>query len=432
MATQKHFKLEERIIIEQQLNKSVSFKGIGRDMDRDCTTISKEVRNHRVFKKSGGLGRPFNDCSHRYTCEYSNVCVICTGNPHRPCRCCSKCLSDCPDYKKEICHALGKAPYVCNNCKQRTKCTLEKVFYYAKDAQEEYKLCLSESRSGITINEAQVKHLDEFISPLIQRGQSIHHICAHNLDTIMCSEKTIYNYIDCNLFSARNIDLTRKVKYRLRKNKKVRFKIDKACRIDRTYNDFVAYMAEHPDTPIVEIDSVEGIKGGKVLLTIHFTASEFMLAYIRDANDSQSVINIFNRLYLELRPDVYLDLFQLLLGDNGSEFSNPKAIEFDGQENRRSRLYYCDPSAPYQKGAAENNHEFIRRVIPKGKSMDNFTQDDIDLMMNHINSYGRKKLGDKSPYEAFEFIYGKEILNKFGCKMISPNDIILQPSLLKK
>lgn len=64
--------------------------------------------------------------------------------------------------------------------------------------------------------------------------------------------------------------------------------------------------------------------------------------------------------------------------------------------------------------------------------MDDFTQDDIDLMMNHINSYGRKKLGDKSPYEAFDFIYGKEILYNLGCKMIAPNDIILQPRLLKK
>ena len=80
----------------------------------------------------------------------------------------------------------------------------------------------------------------------------------------------------------------------------------------------------------------------------------------------------------------------------------------------------------------ENNHEFIRRILPKGSSFDNLCQDDIQLMMDHINSYGRKKLGDKSPYQAFEFIYGRDVLESLGYKMISANDIILQPSLLKK
>ena len=129
---------------------------------------------------------------------------------------------------------------------------------------------------------------------------------------------------------------------------------------------------------------------------------------------------------------MFTKLFQLLLDDNGSEFSNPKALEFDGEGNRRTRMFYCDPSSPFQKGAAENNHEFIRRIIPKGTSLDTFSQHDIDLMMDHINSYGRKKLGDRSPYEAFTFINGKESLEKLGCRHIPTKDITLQPSLLKK
>lgn len=70
-----------------------------------------------------------------------------------------------------------------------------------------------------------------------------------------------------------------------------------------------------------------------------------MLAFLRDANDSQSVIHIFNRLYLEVSPDVYCSLFPLLLGDNGSEFSNPAALELDGHGNQRSHVFYCDPSS---------------------------------------------------------------------------------------
>lgn len=91
----------------------------------------------------------------------------------------------------------------------------------------------------------------------------------------------------------------------------------------------------------------------------------------------------------------------------------------------------CPP--PYQKGTAENNHEFIRRVLvlPKGASFDSPTQADIDLMMNHINSYTKTNLGNRSPYEMFCFFYGQEILDVLGEKLISPNDIILRPELLK-
>ena len=100
--------------------------------------------------------------------------------------------------------------------------------------------------------------------------------------------------------------------------------------------------------------------------------------------------------------------------------------------NFRTNVFYCDPQAPGQKGSCENNHEFIRRVIPKGTDLDNYTQEQISLMMNHINSYGRPELGDKSPYEMFEFYYGKEILDLLGISKVPANEIILKPSLLSK
>ena len=77
-------------------------------------------------------------------------------------------------------------------------------------------------------------------------------------------------------------------------------------------------------------------------------------------------------------------------------------------------------------------HEFIRRVLPKGKSFDELTQEDIDKMMNHINSYKRKKLNGKSPYEAFCFYYGEELAQKLGCLEVAAKDINITPGLLKK
>lgn len=179
------------------------------------------------------------------------------------------------------------------------------------------------------------------------------------------------------------------------------------------------------------MDSVVGRKGGKVLLTLHFVKAEFMLAFLRDRNTASSVYDIVERLYRELRPDRFMDIFPVLLGDNGSEFSDPIFLEIDSENNQRTRVFYCDPCAPYQKGAAENNYGFIRRVLPKGTSFDSLTQADIDLMMDHINSYTRANLWNRSPYEMFRFFYGQEILDILGAKLISPNDIILRPELLK-
>lgn len=94
-------------------------------------------------------------------------------------------------------------------------------------------------------------------------------------------------------------------------------------------------------------------------------------------------------------------------------------------------MFYCDPASPYQKGAAENNHEFIRRIIPKGVDLGLYTQGQISLMMSHINSYLRKALGNKSPYETFAFQYSIDILEKFGLRKIPTDEIILSPELLK-
>ncbi|MEF9896321.1 MAG: IS30 family transposase, partial [Clostridia bacterium] len=97
---------------------------------------------------------------------------------------------------------------------------------------------------------------------------------------------------------------------------------------------------------------------------------------------------------------------------------------------------YCDPMASYQKPQVERNHEFIRTVLPKGTSFDSLSQMDIDLMMAHVNSYGRPALGDKSPFEMFAFLYGKKLLDKLlrlTCQRVIPaNEIILKPALLRR
>jgi IS30 family transposase len=247
----------------------------------------------------------------------------------------------------------------------------------------------------------------------------------------MLDEKTIYNYIDAGLLTAGNIDLPRKVRFRVRKKKKA-VRVDKQCHVGRTYDDFLEYIEANPDVPVVEMDSVEGRKGGKVFLTIYFRNCSLMLAFIRDHNTAKSVTDIFNGLYEKLGHDVFVTLFPVILTDRGSEFTDPLSIEFTADGKRRTRIFYCDPQRSDQKGGIEVTHEMIRRVLKKGTSFDDLVQDDVSLMMSHIDSYKRKKLGNRSAHQLFSFLHGEEILEKLGIAMIPSDEINLTPLLLKK
>lgn len=427
----KHLSYEERMAIERMLSAGDSFKEIGRVLGRDCTTISKEVRGHRIFRKTGSVGSTFNDCASVPGCTASRLCPGCTRRGL--CQNCRECTRVCPGYRKLTCPKLARPPYVCNACRVRSRCRLEKSLYHSAGAQTEYREVLSDCRQGVRITREEAGRIDSIVSPLLRKGQSPHHVWANHADELMVSERTLYGYLDMGMFSARNLDLPRKVRYRERKRKAGEpFRVDRACRQGRTYADYLAFMSENPGMPVVEMDSVEGRRGGKVLLTLHFVTAQLMLAFLRDSNTARSVADVFGRLHAALGEGLFTRLFPVLLGDNGSEFSSPADIEAGSGGLRRTRVFYCDPGAPHQKGAAENNHEMIRRVIPKGVSMDSLTQADVSLMMDHINSYGRKNLGDRSPYEVFALFYGEEVLGRLGVAPVPADGVTLLPSLLKK
>ena len=429
----KFLSYEDRLIIAKRLQENASFGAIGKELGRDRTTIAKEVKKYSYDKKSGRPGYPYNPCKFRAACKAKKICgKACTHPSAYKCSLCFECTLHCKDFEEEICSVKTKPPYVCNGCSELPKCTLLKRIYDPADAHERAHLVISEARTGIMSNEDDIKRINRIISPLVKNGQSLHQIYLDHVDDLMCSEKTLYNYVDARLFDVRNIDLPRKVKYRPR-YKQPEFKVDRGCRIGRTYTDFQKFLEADPDTAVVQMDTVIGRVGGKCLLTIHFVETSLMLAFLRDANTSGSVIRIINALDRVLGAEAFDKLFPVILTDNGSEFSNPKEIEYrETSPYCRTQVFYCDPSSPYQKGACEVNHELIRRILPKGSSFDDLTQEDIFLMMDHINSYKRKKLNDRSPYETFSFYYGEDLLKKLGCSPVASENIILKPKLLKK
>ena len=434
MNKNKHLTLDDRLTIERELFFNKSFKEIGRLINKDCTTISKEIKNHIKFKNTGSYGKVFNNCINRNNCNRKALCNTCTNSRNVFCKNCVKCRYNCNNYREEVCAKLTKAPYVCNGCKNISHCSLTKRLYDGAFAHREYSEVLKETRSGITINEDEITNLNNILVPLIcEQGQSIHQAYINNKNKIMFSEKTLYKLIDLGLLEVRNIDLPRKVRFRERQKEVNIYKVDKNCLDGRTYEDFLNFINQNQDISIVQMDSVIGRKSGKVLLTIHFVNCSFMLAFIREHNDAQSVIDIFNNLQKILKINTFKELFPIILTDNGSEFSNPIEIEFDMKTGElRTQIFYCHPSSPFEKGSCEVNHELLRRILPKGTSFDDLTQENINLVMSHINSYKRKKLNNKSPYLVFSEIYGKNVIDKLGIIEIEPNKVNLSTNLLKK
>ena len=426
MSENKHLTLDERNFIEQELAKNTNFREIAKYLSKDPTTISKEVRKHRIRKEGQSIHVNFNHCAKRYNCHRKNLC-----NPRcsKECRHCNHCNSVCSDFIDGTCLRLIRAPYVCNGCTQKFSCKLTKYYYRALPSFNAYKTVLSESRQGINLTDLELSNLDKIVSPLIKNGQSISHI--HKTNDLPCSRATLYNYVSKNCFSARNIDLPRLVKMKKRKQRRIEPKATNA-RTNRTYEDFQKYIELHPDLPIVEMDTVEGIKGGRVLLTFLFRNSRLMLAFILFEKTQKEVLRVFNMLEYELGNGLFEKTFPIILTDNGTEFGDPLSLEFNNEGIGRTRVFYCNPRASYQKGMIEKNHEFIRYILPKGTSFNNLLQTDIDLMINHINSLGRNSLNWFAPIDIAKFTLDKTVFKKLNLKKIPPNEIQLNKSLLKK
>jgi len=427
MPNQKHLTLDCRSHIQTGLTEGRSFRQIANSLDMDPTSISKEVRKHRIFTDTGASGRITNRCIHRTSCVIQDLCAS-KRCKRLYCRSCNKCNLLCQNFEQEHCNLLLHSPYVCNGCNKRNSCVLSKYFYRANPAHKNYRSTLSSSREGISYTAAELQYMDEIISPLVKKSQSLHHICVTHSDKLICSERTLYKFINQCELSVRNIDLPRQVRYRPRRRIKP-LKVDKGCRVNRTYKDYLNYIMENPETQTVQMDSVEGVKGGKVLLTVFFKQSDLLLIHLRDHNTSQSVIDFFNHLDDVLGRELFSRLFPVLLGDNGTEFSNPRAIEFDASGQRRTRIFYCDPSSPHQKPEIERSHEFIRMVLPKGTSFDSLEQSDATGLACQINSLVRKKLSDQSPMTTFSFFHGDETLLKLGLAAIPPEEVNLSRKL---
>ena len=385
MTKHKHLTLSDRNDIQLGLERGETFKAIGQSILKDPTTVSKEVKRNRQVRES--------------TCD--NL--------------------PCP--------LLDKAPFVCNGCpKRRQNCGFKKIFYLAKQAQKQYEQTLVEAREGTPLNSKTFWDMDKVISDGVKKGQHIYHILkTHNLDV---SSSTVYRHIRKGYLSIAPIDLARAVKFKERRKSKLP-SIPKEAKKGRSYEDFQNYLVLNQLDSWLEMDTVLGRMGGKLLLTFNLSFCNFIFARLLD---NKTALEVTKHLY-DIKNTIheadkdFFQLFPVILTDNGGEFARVDDIEMDVRGE--SKLFFCDPNRSDQKGRIEKNHTLIRDILPKGTSFDNLTQEDINLVCSHVNSVKRAALNGKSAYELFAFTYGEEIPKLLGISKIPAEDVCQSSKLLQ-
>ena len=432
---QRHLSLSDRSFIEQGLLQQFSFRYMAQMLNKDPSTISKEIRNKSYSKPPIKHYRKCKGCIFYKECRMEHVCgdTACKSR----CRLCiyGHPTEHCNQFISydQHCYKTRKPPYVCNGCPNTNLCTLEQRFYNAKKAQQQYEKDLSDSRSGINLTPNELQELNDLISPLVLKGQPLSHIFAVHGDEIPVCRRTLYNYLDQRVFTARNIDLPRRVRYKKRKKRSEPRKrnLQQVYRNKRTYVDFEKYTAAFPELDVVEMDTVKGNRAaGKCLLTLLFRSCSFMIIILLPDCTQKSVIAAINKLCDTIGIRTFKKYFPILLTDNGSEFKNPWDIEKNESGTQRTKVFYCDPYVSNQKGRIEKNHEYIRYVIPKGRSMHKYTQEDINLMASHINSTARDGLNNATPYDLAELLLDKRIPLLTGQFKVAADDVCLKPSLI--
>ena len=391
---QKHLTLDKRIKIEKGIDEKKNFTQIAIDICKSNKTVSNEIlRNRNIVHCTSWYG------------------------------------------KEKICEKTLKPPYVCNACPSRKGCRKTRYYYDAHDAQGKYEKLRTDSRTGIDMTSIEFKELNNIVSEKIRNGHSFAMITRNHGNNFSVGKRTLYNYVEKGYLDIINLDLPRKVSYKKRKRNETPIPKDTKIRVNRTYQDFKDYVKLYNDNNfninIVEMDTVEGVKGydESVLLTLLWRQANFMLAFKLDSKTSENVSKIFLYLKELLGYETFHTLFPIIITDNGTEFSKPDDIEFNGNHVYKTKLFYCDPGKSGQKGKIENNHQYIRRFIPKGNSFNEFTQDDINLMINHINSVKRDSLEGNNPYTLMKEFLPEKIINLFNIKEIEQKSIILKDKL---
>ena len=415
-----HLTVQERIIIEKGIENGSTKAAIALTIGKDKSTFGKEIKKHRelVHKSSYKI-----NCANMKNCSHNHVC------------------DNCADFKPFTCNRRDRSPGACSGCSKYTHCRYDKYRYKADFSHKKYREDLVDSRTGINMSYEEYKAMADIIVPLIKAGHSPYHIVTNHPE-LNISEKTLYNYIENDIFrefGLLDINLRIKTKRKIAKKASNKYKKreDKKYLNGRTYDDFINYTAENKNLSVVEMDTV--YNNGSTcpfMQTFKFLDYSFMFIVYQEEKTAKSMVEGVDLLEKILGEDLFSEEVAIIKTDRGSEFCDAEGFEKEENESRRTRIFYCDPMASGQKGSLENNHKEIRYICPKENDLNDLglnNQEKANLIVSHINSQSKEHLKGKSPLEVMEFmnpaLYQK--FKDFGIERINKDNIVLKPYLLK-
>ena len=418
-----HLTIEQRRIIAEGIRNGSSKSAIAETIGKDKSTVGKEIKLHRQLVRKCPL--PLECAAYKHCTHGRN------------------CSTDCPDYIPFHCSRRDRSPGACNGCTRMGSCRFNKYKYDPEDAHHDYRTTLVDSREGVNLTKQEAQNMADIIVPLLKKGHSPYQIVTDHPELGIC-EKTLYNYIDSDVFhfigGAINLDLRRKVSRKPTKKKSNEYKKrkDRKHLKGRLYTDYRAYIEENPNAAVTEMDTVYNDESnGPFIQTFRFMRGMVLFALYHDEKTAQEMKEGVDLLERILGREVFRKYVNVLLTDRGSEFSMADAMETDTDNTVRTRVFFCDPLRAGQKGSLENNHIELRYILPKQadlRALGLTSQEDLNLVLSHVNSSSVESLGGKSPLELTQFLYPDlyEKLEAFGIHQIDKDKIILNPELLRK
>lgn len=427
----KHLSASDRSIIMKGIQEGASKAEIASRIGADPTTVAKEIKLHRMLLP-GSIRLAMRDCAVYKTCRHRKTCG-----------------KSCKDYVPFSCKRRDRSPGACDGCVQRRSCHYDKYEYSAVFAQAQYKKTLTESREGIDLTAEEARIMGSLVKQLLVQGQSPLEIVTNNPELGIC-EKTLYNYIESGVFrdsGVTNLDLRRQVsrRQRMSKDKKNEFKKRRSYAFlkGRTTADYEQYLQEQKEkgvhVSVVEMDTMyNDVSNGPFIQTFKIIDAQIALAVYHEIKTSDEMIKGLDMIEDMLGPELFESLFQVIRTDRGSEFEKPEGLELRTDGSRRTRVFYCDPMASYQKPLVEGKHMEYRYILPKGCDLRKIgltSQNQLNLVLSHLNSRTLDSsigTGKQTPFQFARFFYPElaDKMFRFGIDEVDGNYVILKPWLL--
>lgn len=329
---------------------------------------------------------------------------------------------------KGKCSLINKS-LVCNYCTKKAYCCFEKKFYNFEEADYKAKIVSRSSRKKTKISKYAIDEINQILLVQVkQLRQSLHHVYVSNPQLqVICSERTIRRLIYRRETIISPADLRKYVVFKHEYEKPKKFLLrDISVIIGRTFKDYINFVKTHKTLNKVQYDSVVGKREDiKAILTITFPKYAFQFGILIYKDNPNDVRNKIKALFRKLGDENVKKIFPINLADNGPEFSYFDEIEMSKNDVRICKTFFTNPYKATDKAHCERYHELIRYFLPKGKSLNNLTQEKINWMFSQINSYVRESKNDRTPYELVKRKFGVSFLNAICIEKVQKKKVSL-------